>query len=160
MKRKPLILSTISLLVALSAWAAPKLMSVQVREGQLRTKPSYLSRPTTTLSYGERVDVLNTRQGWVEVKAGGTTGWIHESALTRKKIIMTSGSKRAGSAASSDEVALAGRGFNAQVEAEFQQDTGLDFGAVDAMEKESASDSAVMSFLEEGGVKPPDGGGS
>ena len=36
--------------------------------------------------------------------------------------------------ASTDEIALAGRGFNSAVEAQYQSESGLDFAAVDTME--------------------------
>jgi hypothetical protein len=40
------------------------------------------------------------------------TGWLHQSALTKKTISMKAGGQDVATAASGDELALAGKGFN------------------------------------------------
>ena len=111
--------------VATGAWAA-KEMSVQVRDGQLRNRASFLGAVTAQVAYGDRVTVNQTQAGWCEVaKADGAKGWIHESALTPKRVVMSSGTTDARSGASGEEVALAGKGFNSDVEREFKAKNGL-----------------------------------
>ena len=46
------------------------------------------------------------------------TGWIHQSALTSKQIVMNSGAA-VSSSANSQEIALAGKGFNEDVERQY-----------------------------------------
>ena len=77
-------------LVATGAWAA-KEMSVQVRDGQLRNRASFLGTVTGKVAYGDRVTVNQTQAGWCEVSLAGKSGWIHESALTPKKVVLASG---------------------------------------------------------------------
>jgi len=51
------------LLLAGLAMAA-QMMSVQVRSGQLREKPSYLGRMVTILPYGDRVNLVAEEGDW------------------------------------------------------------------------------------------------
>ena len=114
---KKWILMGCAALMATGAWAA-KEMSVQVRDGQLRNRGSFLGTVVGTVAYGDRVTVNQTQAGWCEVSIAGKTGWIHESALTPKKVVLASGTADARAGASGEEVALAGKGFSKEVEAE------------------------------------------
>jgi len=135
-------------------------MSVQVKNGQIRATPSFLGKVVAPLSYGDRVQVLETRSDWMNVTGpGGQSGWVHSSALTKKRIVMSSGSQDVQTGASGDELALASKGFNSDVEAQFKKDNkSVDFTWVDKMEKYKVSPDEVMAFLKEGGVKPAEGG--
>ena len=148
------------LLLAGALWAGPKLMSVQVKEGQLRATPTFLGAIVANVAYGDRVEVLTEQNNWIEVRHQGKTGWIHTSALTRKQIVLASGDREVGTSASSDELALAGKGFNAQVEAEFKaQNKDIDFTWVDRMEKAVISPQEITAFLKAGEVQVREGGG-
>ena len=140
-------------LVATGAWAA-KEMSVQVREGQLRNRASFLGAVTGTVAYGDRVTVNQSQAGWCEVAtAAGKTGWIHESALTPKRVVMGSGTADARTGASGEEVALAGKGFNAEVEAAYKQgNKNIDYTWVDWMGKQKVSEAQMVQFLKQGGL--------
>ncbi len=59
-------------LMATGAWAATE-MSVQVRDGQLRNRASFLGTVTGTVTYGDRVTVNQTQAGWCEVSSAGKT---------------------------------------------------------------------------------------
>lgn len=138
-------------LIATGAWAA-KEMSVQVRDGQLRNRASFLGTVTGTVAYGDRVTVSQTQAGWCEVaKADGATGWIHESALTPKRVVVGSGMDDASTGASGEEVALAGKGFSKEVEAEYKkQNTDLDYTWVDWMGKQQVPIEQLVQFLQQG----------
>ena len=112
------------------------------------------------LSYGDRVQVLETRNDWMNVTGpGGQSGWVHSSALTKKKIVMSSGSQDVQTGASGDELALASKGFNSDVEADFKsKNKDIDFTWVDRMEKFKVSPQEMKEFLEDGGVKSSEGG--
>ncbi len=150
---KKWVLMGVAALVATGAWAA-KEMSVQVREGQLRNRASFLGTVTGTVAYGDRVVVNQTMAGWCEVAtAAGATGWIHESALTPKRIVIASGANDARIGASGEEVALAGKGFNKEVEAAYkQQNQNLDYTWVDWMGKQVVSEAQLVNFLQQGGL--------
>ncbi|MBN1670998.1 MAG: SH3 domain-containing protein [Kiritimatiellae bacterium] len=144
-----------------AALAAPKALSVQVKKGDLRDKPSFLGAIVATLEYGARVELLEEKGAWQKVvpEGGGSAGWIHASALTRKRIRLAAGKQDAEVAASSEEMALAGKGFNKEVEAEFKtRNKDIDFTWIDRMERWRVSSEQMQAFLKEGAVEPAEGG--
>lgn len=143
-----------------TAWAAaPQQMSVQVRNGQVRANPSFLGTIVAPVAYGDSVRVLAEQAGWMKVSTpGGKEGWIHGSALTTKRIVLQAGAKDV-QAASGDELALAGKGFNSEVEAEFKAaNKDIDFTWVDRMETWKVDPKEVQRFLKDGNVTPGEGG--
>ncbi len=135
---------------------AEDMMSVQVRESAIRTTPSFLGKVQAKVAYADRVTVLGEKAPWIKVKtADGAEGWMNKSALSPKKIVLKAGKGEVNTGASSEELALAGKGFNSQVEAEFKaKHATANFDAVDRMEKRSANQADVVVFLDAGGVKP------
>lgn len=128
-------------------------MSVSVRSAQLREGPSFLSKVLETLGYGSRVETGERQDGWVRARIGSLEGWLHESALSEKEIVLNPGAADARRAASSSEIALAGKGFSANVEAEYRRlNSGLNFAAVDAMESRPISDLELARFVQEGNL--------
>ncbi|MBU0742686.1 SH3 domain-containing protein [bacterium] len=147
------------LLAAVAAWAAAQMLSVQVREGQLRDRPSFLGKVVADVSYGDRMTVLSSQGGWTKVRdGGGKSGWIHTSALTEKKVVLKAGDMDAATGASGEELALAGKGFNDEVEAEFKsKNPDVDYAWVDRMEMMAVSAEEAVDFLKDGGVEPKGG---
>lgn len=147
-------------MVATLAADAGRRMSVQVKSTPVREAPSFVSKAIATLSYGDRVEIAETQGVWAKVKApDGTAGWTHISALTPKRIVLRAGQETAQVKASGDELALAGKGFNSDVEAEFKrQHRNLDFSWIDKMEKIKIPAAEMESFLKEGSVTPREGG--
>ncbi len=132
-----------------------KSMSVQVRQTPVRSTPSFMGHISAVLSHGDQVSVTSQDQGWMQIEAGVGQGFVHESALTPKTIILNPGSKEVEQAASSDEYALAGKGFNTQVEGQFRsRNPQLNFSAVDQMEAYGVSENAIRAFLIQGRVFP------
>ncbi len=131
-----------------------KIMSVQVKKCQLRNKPSFLGKVVTMLGYGDKVEIAKEENSWVKVSsAKNKGGWIHISALTEKEIIVNANSRDINTSASSDEIALAGKGFNKQVEEQFKQNNkGIDFSWVDKMEKIIITQDEKQAFLKNGGL--------
>jgi SH3-like domain-containing protein len=126
-------------------------MSVQVRDGKVRATPSQLGRVVTTVEYGALVQAGVPQNGWCSVTtADGKTGWLHESALSKKPIAMRAGATDAATGVSSDEVALAGKGFNEQVEAKFKKDGKLDYTWVDRMAAFNAASDRIEQFRAQG----------
>lgn len=152
------------LLICLAGFAAqaaePKMMSVQVKNGEVRSTPSFLGRIVARLSYGDRVYFRGAKGSWTRVGLPGssTEGWIHASALTPKKIVLKAGTSDVQTSASSDELALAGKGFNKQVETEFRnKNPNLDFSWIDRMEKFVVSQQQMEQFLKAGDLSPEGG---
>jgi len=132
-----------------AAFAAP--MSVQVRNCKVRATPSQLGNVVATVDYGAVVQAGAPQKGWYLVTlADGKTGWLHESALSKKAIAMRAGTSDAATGASSDEVALAGKGFNEQVEAKMRADGKLDYTWVDRMATFQVDANEISQFRTQG----------
>ena len=137
-----------------------KAMSVQVKQCQLRSKPTFLGRVVTELGYGDRVEVDREESSWAMVSSSEEQqGWVHISALSEKKIILDPDSEEIKEAASSDEIALAGKGFNKEVEEKYKQDNkDIDFTWIDRMEEIVVPQYVIENFVDRGGLKVKGGG--
>lgn len=147
--------ASLLLLGQVSVPAAPAAMSVQVQTSPLRATPSPLGRVIATLQHADRVEIVSKQTGWMQVRGpGGQTGWVNESALTKSKIVLKAGADDVSRSASGEELALAGKGFNSDVEADFKaKNSNIDFTWIDRMQKIVVSDQEAVSFLKEGGLK-------
>jgi uncharacterized protein YgiM (DUF1202 family) len=142
----------VAALLAISASAAlAGPLNVQVRNGKVRATPSQLGKVVADATYGSTVEAGTLQNGWYPVTLpDGKTGWMHESALTKKRVAMSAGTGDAATGASSDEVALAGKGFNAQVEAKMKADGKLDYTWVDRMAAFKVSEDQITLFRAQG----------
>jgi uncharacterized protein YgiM (DUF1202 family) len=143
------------LLTAALSYAAQDML-VQVKTGQLRDAPSFLGKIVAPLSYGEKVTMVQQKGDWMKVTSShGVAGWVHGSALTAKRVKMTAGSQDAKVAASGDEMALAGKGFNKDVEADFKsKNKDIDYAWVDSMGGMVITPQETARFVNEGGLRP------
>ena len=153
MPRRISVTLALALLLAVAALAAQQL-SVQVRETRMRVRPSYLGPATETVSYGDRLTVLEERGPWRHVRTdGGATGWLHASALTEKRVVLQAGDTDVATGADEAELALAGKGFNAEVEEAFkQQNADIDYTWVDRMSAWTVTPEQAAAFLADGQV--------
>jgi Bacterial SH3 domain len=154
----------ILLLIGLNIFPAfaveQKMMSIQVKKGEIRSTPSFLGVVVARVSYGDRVWVREEKGPWVKISLPGhnNEGWIHHSALTEKKIVFNAGAANVQTSASSNELALAGKGFNEQVENEFkEQNPKINYAWVNRMEKFVVSEKEIKQFLKDGKLTPKGG---
>jgi len=135
-------------------------MSVQVKKCHLRNQPSYMGKIVGDLSYGDLVTVKEEQESWLNVAtaAKAVGGWVHVSALSTKQILLKPDSRDVKASTSSEEIALAGKGFNQQVEREYQkQNRHIDFSWVEKMEQIVIPQKEIQAFLLEGGLAQPKG---
>jgi hypothetical protein len=133
------------------------LVRVQTAQAVLRSSPQPLGEIRYTLSYGDAAVRREVRDGWVLLAPEarpGFEGWTHHSAVTQREIEWAAGEETVDSGASSDELALAGKGFDEQVEEEYRSQTDLDFTWVDRMSEYEVDQARKREFLEEGGLEP------
>ena len=137
----------------------PTNMSVQVRKGSLRAAPSFLGKVTGPVDYGDRVTVLEEKGSWRRVAApNGGRGWIHQSAVTVKRIVLQTGDADVQTSARADEVALAGKGFSEQVETAYRRSNPqLKYAWLDRMEGYTVSAEEMATFVMDGGLVPKGG---
>ena len=158
MRRIAFLVVLLSLGSALAFGQASKQMSVTVKETQVRATPSYMGKVLATLKYGDRIAVLSEQSGWARVKVAAGEGWVNLSALTTKQIVMQAGAQNVSTTASSGEVALAGKGFNKEVEEQYKSETSLDYTWVDQMGGYVVSPEQVIAFLQQGALNASLGG--
>jgi uncharacterized protein YgiM (DUF1202 family) len=156
----PIVLLIVGLLGLTVLAGEQNKMSVQVKEGAVRSSPSFLAKIIFKLDYGEQVVVKEEKSSWSKIELTGvySQGWIHSSALSSKKIIVNPGDADVDQAASDDELTLAGRGFNQEVEQKFRsQNPDVDFTWIDRMEKMVVSQDQIQNFIQSGGLNPQGG---
>lgn len=125
---------------------------IQVREAPVREKASSLGKMVGTIPYTTPVTVLEKSGSWARVSCAEPklSGWISLSAISVKNLGLKAGAGGTNNA-SSNEVALAGKGFNEDVEKEYRsQNASLDFDWVDKMEAIKVSDEELAAFLADG----------
>ncbi len=150
--RKTQLFTAVIILAAVSLGAG-EMMSVQVNSAQIKSRPSFAAPTLGVLSYADRVEVLEGARGWKKVQnTAGVSGWIHGSALSPKEIVLSSGGQ-VSSGASSEEVALAGKGFNSEIEQEYKLESELDFTWVDTMASWEIPYETLAAFLENGNLE-------
>ena len=133
--------------------------AAQIRVGQtvyvtakslpLKSGTGFFARTLETLAYGDSVTVLQINGRWAQVEYRGRTtvsGWTAHTNLTTKRVVAAGGT----GAASSREVAMAGKGFTEEVESVYRETTTADFDAVDLIEAGRISDEDLLSFISEG----------
>lgn len=134
---------------ALFAIEPGETVAVSVREGELRSAPGFLSTIEARIQYGASLTALGVRGDWVRVRveANGAEGWLHSTAVLPPGEMNLTGSTAEDTGTTSREIALAGRGFNEQVEQEYQEQQELDFSGVDEMETLLLAPSELGDFL-------------
>jgi len=158
MKMRAMIFALLFCAVGTLFAADQKQMSVTVKTTQVRATPGYLGKVLGSLSYGDRVTVLDqpadAPKDWLKVLGPDKKlqGWVNVSSLTQKEIVLKSGSGQVSQSASSGDVALAGKGFNSDVEKQYKENEHLDYTWVDKMEAFQVTPQQVSLFLSQGGL--------
>ena len=141
------------LAAALGASAAlAATITVLVQQTAVRKRPQFYAPAAATAKLGDVFSADGPTNGWYKTDGG----YIHESAVTAKKVKLSDDATvNGGGGATADEVTLAGKGFNSQVEQSYSaQNSAANFAAVDAMEKRAVPDAQEIEFLRRGGLIP------
>ena len=127
---------------------------VSVKSAALKSETGFFAKKTGTVSYGDNLIVVesNSKKSRVCLSTNASVmGWIPNGSLTSKKIAKSGNSSVN---ASSNELALAGKGFSEEAEKAFKNSNGnLNYDEVDRIEKITVSDSELSAFISEGHLK-------
>jgi hypothetical protein len=121
---------------------------VAVRTVALKSSTGFFASNRGNLNYGDRVTVLQVNGRYVEVRSASNsslTGWTASANLTTRQVV--SGNT---STASAREVALAGKGFNQDVENSYRSRGNLNYADVNRVEAIRVSETDLRRFLESG----------
>ena len=123
-------------------------MYVAVKSVNLKSSTWIFSSNRGTVNYGDRVTVLEVSGKNVRVQSAANSsisGWTASANLTARQVM--SGSS---STASASEIALAGKGFNEEVEKSYRSQQNLNYDAVDSIETITVNEDDLMQFLVQG----------
>ena len=147
---KKILLLCLLFLVSSMAFAqlsAGGTLYVSSRTLNLRSSTGWFARNTGTLEYGDRVSVLRVDGRFVEVSSSNPaiSGWADSSNFSTRQLLP-------GSTGSTNvrEVALAGKGFDRDVENSYRARGNFNYADVDRMELFNLDEQQIWDFLEEG----------
>ena len=148
MNMRTLLLTLFAVILSAAA-ALASTITVLVQETALRKRAQSYSPSVGTARLGQKFETEGLEAGFYKTDSG----YIHASAVTTKKVHLGSADSVGGSA-SAEEVTLAGKGFNAQVEKSYGAKNGgaVNFAAVNAMERRTVGEAALFDFLRAGGL--------
>lgn len=149
-----------TIIVALLLWAwqlhAAETARVVTRENAIRQECRFFSPVKAKVKFNDQLVILSRVGDWRKVSYRGVTGCVHKSAVTEGSVSLSGGLGGKGRGASSDEVSLAGKGFNPQVEASYKnRHPGLNYAGVDTVEHYAVSDETLQAFMMKGGLTAP-----
>ena len=149
------ILICIVLLCTTCLSAGAESLRVTTRDNAVRSECRFFAPVKLKVSLGDMLTVKGRKGDWYLVSAKGVNGCIHKSAV-ESRTFSASGRGGAGGGTSADEVSLAGKGFNPQVEAGYRKSgKNLNYTAVDEILKLTASEKSLETFVLQGGLRQP-----
>ena len=120
---------------------------VSAKTAAIKSSTWFFASTRGSLEMGAQVTVLQVNGNWAEVRSAANTslsGWTAVSNLSAKRIVAS------GTGASASEVALAGKGFNQEVENAYKANGTLNYADVDKTEAIKVSQDELLRFVTEG----------
>jgi hypothetical protein len=148
--RKILLLLVLVLLVSGSLFAqirAGTTAWVSSKSAPLKSSTWFFASERGSLDMATEVSVLQVNGNWAEVRSranSALSGWTQMSNLSSRRIVPS------GTGASASEIALAGKGFNKEVEDAYRARGNLNFGDVDRVEAITVPQGELYSFVTSG----------
>ena len=123
-------------------------MYVAAKTVDLKSSTGFFASKRGSLAYGDQVTVLQINGNWAEVRSSSNSslsGWTSLANLSAKRIVSANAT-----GASASEVALAGKGFNQEIENTYKSEGKLNYADVDKTEQQQVSTEELYDFLVEG----------
>jgi hypothetical protein len=123
-------------------------MYITAKTIELKSDTGFFASARGTLKYGAAVTILQIDGKWAEVRSvGGTSvsGWTAVANLSSKRIVSSGVS-----GATSNEVALAGKGFDQKTENAYKARGRLNYADVDRTETQKVTKQDLRNFIVEG----------
>lgn len=145
----------VTLVIALpSVSSSAETVRVVTKENAIREDCRFLAPVKNKVYYGDELEVSVKDGDWFRVKFRNVKGCINKNAVTDRIVALSDVSAK-GHTASSNEVALAGKGFNPEVEKSYRgRHPELDFNAVNSIEEYGISEEPLKIFITTGGLNP------
>jgi len=150
----------VALVLLLPALGWGEVLKVAQPNQSLYPDPDFASAPIAPVPVGAEVNVERQAGDWYKVDYQGKSGWINRQAFPAP-----AGATQPGLSGllfgtpvkqtSSDEVALAGKGFTPEVESGYRsKHPEMNFAQVDKVESFKVDPATLQAFIKEGDLKP------
>lgn len=118
---------------------------------EVKSGTGFFSSSLGKIFTGDTVKVVEEKGNWVKVETDGKKliGWIPSSSVTTKKVPKSNSR----TTASADEIALAGRGWNSDIEKSFRGDMKKAYEMIDRMESINLDSEILLEFIKDGSLK-------
>ncbi|MCL2043566.1 MAG: hypothetical protein FWG89_05445 [Treponema sp.] len=126
-------------------------MWVAVKTLDLKSSTGFFASTRARLDYGAQVTVLQINGAWAEIRSAANaanSGWVKTASLSARRVVPGDSAS-----ATASEVALAGKGFNQEIENSYRASGNLNYDAVDRLEEMQVSPDVLRIFLEEGRLR-------
>ena len=120
---------------------------VAVKSAALKSSTWFFAGSRGSLDMGAQVTVLQINGNWAEVRSSANaslSGWTSLSNLSSRRIVST------GTSASAREIAMAGKGFDQDVENAYRGSGNLNYDDVDKTEAIIISQDDIFRFIVDG----------
>ena len=142
--------------IVITSAIAAETVKVITKENAIRSSCRFFAPVVTKVQYNDKLEVLSQEGDWLRVRFNGMAGCIHKSAVEQQKVTLSALNLGEGSSATEDEVSLAGKGFNPEVEEAYQNENPeVSFETVDRIESYSLSEQEQVVFIEKGELNLP-----
>lgn len=126
-------------------------LTVITKQNAIRESCKFFAPIKTTVNYNDVLQVISQSGDWYQVTYRGIQGCIHKSAVEKKSVSFGRLNVSGSQTTSGEEVALAGKGFNPQVEAAYaRENPSLNFQAINRIESYKVPENQLMNFIEGG----------
>ncbi len=144
-------------IVFMPVFAYADTVTVIVKENAIRESCKFFAPVKAAVRAGNVLEVLSQEGDWFQVRFNNIQGCIHKSAIEKKSVSLTDkllGPQK--QSVTGDEVALAGKGFNPQVEEAYKKkNPGMNYQAVDSIEGYKIPEDKIQEFAAGGKLNPP-----
>ena len=152
-------------LALLALWLLPGIAMADIKKvtqpnQSMYPDPDFAGTPIAPVPAGAEVNILEQKGDWYKVEYQGKSGWLNRQAFPapEKGAIFSLPGLLFGAPvkeASSDEAALAGKGFTPEMEASYKvKHPEMKFAEVDQVEANNVDPAKLQSFIREGGLTP------
>jgi len=120
---------------------------ISTKSAPLKSSTWFFAGTNGTLQMGAKVTVLQVNGNWAQVRSADNSslsGWTSVNNLSARQIVAS------GTGASASEIALAGKGFNQEVENSYKTEGDLNYDGVDQTEAITVSQDDLYNFVVDG----------
>jgi hypothetical protein len=145
-------------LCLISSVAAAATVKVITQEAMIRKDKRFFAPALVRAPFGAALQESGREGDWFRVSYQGKEGWIHKSAVQEQKFQLSSLAGGQADEASQDEVALAGKGFNPEVEKAFRdKNPKMRYDLVNQVQAYRVEEQRLQAFIRAGNLREPGG---